>query len=392
MARPRPQSAVAHHDRGVELIAVGDLAEARRCLERAVELAPRNGGFYLSLVTAATTAVTPAHVNAMCELARDIDTLPRAQQIGLHFALGNVYERAGRIDESFHHYGAGNALKRAELAYDEAAALAYIRSLDVAFGNPMMEALRGCGDRSERPIFIVGMPRSGSTLVEQLLSAHAEVASAGESDTLGSIVRAVWPAMTARSIEALRAQVRTIGERYLRATDAAAAGKARLTDKTLEHTQLLPLIHVTLPNARIIHIRRDDLDTCFSCFATLFSGAKVPFAYDLGELGRYDRGYREMMARWRRFVSPERLLEVDYERLVEDFEAQARRILAFCGLAWDPAVLRFHDARRTVRTASNVQVRQPLYRTSVGRARPFERHLTPLSDALSTPDRRNIDA
>jgi tetratricopeptide (TPR) repeat protein len=367
---------------GKALVAVGEIAEAQRWLERAIELEPRNGSFYLPLVTGGAKAVAPAHVEAMLRLAEEIDTLPRAQQIELHFALGNVHERAGRVDESFHHYRAGNALKRAELNYDEPAALAYVRSVEAAFSSPMMEALRGCGDPSERPIFIVGMPRSGSTLVEQLLAAHPEVASAGEIGTLGAIVRERWTGMTADTVDALRAQVRAIGERYLRATDALAGGKARLTDKTLEHVQLVPLIHVMLPNARIIHIRRDDLDTCFSCFATFFADAKVPFAYDLGELGRYYRTYLDMMETWRPFVPPERMLEIRYEHLVDDFEPHARRILAFCDLAWDPAVLRFHDARRTVRTASNLQVRQPLYRTSVSRAQPFRAYLGPLIDAM----------
>jgi tetratricopeptide (TPR) repeat protein len=367
---------------GKALVQAGDVDEAMIWFDRAIEAEPRNGSHYLPLVTGGSWRVKPAHVDAMIALGEAIDTLPPAQQIDLHFALGNVYERAGRVDDAFRHLAAGNALKRAEIAYDEAAALAYVRSLEAAFGNPLMGELRGCGDPAERPVFIVGMPRSGSTLVEQLLAAHPAVVGIGEASVLGAIVREIWPTISATTVDELRAQVRRIGEHYLRATDRFAVRGTRLADKTLENVQLLPLIHVTLPNARIVHIRRDDLDTCFSCFATFFADHKVPFAYDLRELGRYYRGYLTMMERWRQFVAPERLLEVSYERLVGDFESEARRIVAFCGLPWDPACLAFNEVRRTVRTASNLQVRQPLYASSVGRAQPFRPHLTALIDAL----------
>ncbi len=377
-----PQLASAAANLGHMLVEAGDIDEALRWFDRAIALEPRNASFYLPLVTGGALPIAPAHVDAMKALGAAIDTLPRAQQIDLHFALGNVYEREGAYDDAFRHLAAGNALKRADLRYDEPAALAYVRSVEAAFGNPIMESLRGCGDPSEQPIFIVGMPRSGSTLVEQLLAAHPVVAAAGEIDVLGPIVRELWPTMQAGSIDELRAQVRTIGERYLREVARSAGTHARLTDKTLEYVQLVPLIHVTLPNARIIHIQRDDLDTCFSCFATSFADAKVPFAYDLRELGTYYRAYRGMMERWRPFVPADRMLEVRYEALVADYEAHARRIVAFCGLPWDPACLAFHTARRPVRTASTLQVRQPLYRTALGRAQPFLAHLGPLIDAL----------
>jgi tetratricopeptide (TPR) repeat protein len=381
-----PHLAHAAANLGHMLIERGDIDDAMTWFDRAIELEPRNGSFYLPLATGGAKRIAPQHIAAMKALASEVDTLPRAQQIDLHFALGNVYEREGRVDGAFRHLAAGNALKRADIAYDEPAALAYVRSVEAAFSNPIMESLRGCGDPSDRPIFVLGMPRSGSTLVEQLLAAHPAVASAGEIDVLGPIVREMWPAMNATSLDGLRAQVRTIGERYLRGTDALAGAQTHLTDKTLEHVQLVPLIHVTLPNARIIHIQRDDLDTCFSCFATFFADQKVPFSYDLGELGRYYRGYLRMMERWRPFVPPDRMLEVRYEDLVDDFETHARRIIAFCGLPWDPACLAFHQVRRPVRTASNVQVRQPLYRNALRRAQPFLSHLAPLIEALRPAD------
>jgi hypothetical protein len=180
----------------------------------------------------------------------------------------------------------------------------------------------------------------------------------------------------------LRTEIRRIGECYLRDTDELAGTAVRLIDKSLDNFQVAPLLHVTLPNARMIHVQRNALDTCFSCFATLFRGRTLPFTYDLGELGRYYRSYAHLMERWLAFVPPDRLLTVSYERLVDHFEEEARRIVAFCGLAWDPACLAFHTVRRPVRTASVLQVRRPLYRDSLGRAERFLAHLEPLTDAI----------
>jgi hypothetical protein len=226
------------------------------------------------------------------------------------------------------------------------------------------------------------MPRSGSTLVEQLLAAHPAVAAAGEHGRFGTIVRERWPTMHATTLSALQLGIRRIGEEYLRATDQQAGNAARLTDKSLDTLQIVPLVHAALPNARMVHVRRDALDTCFSAFATAFGERQVPFSYDLAELGRYHRVCARTTEHWRALVPPDRLLEIDYERLVADFESEARRIVAFCGLPLDTGCLAFHAVRRPVRTASSVQVRQPLYASSVGRAQPFRTHLEPLIDAL----------
>jgi len=173
-----------------------------------------------------------------------IESLPHAEPLDLHFALGNVFEREGNTEDAFAHFLAGNTLKRADIQYDESAALAYVDALEAAFANPLMDELRGCGNDSERPIFIVGMPRSGSTLVEQLLAAHPAVSAAGEVSILGPIVREAWPFTPALPVDELRTRVRLIGDRYLRETERFLQRGTRLTDKTLEHLQLVPLIHV----------------------------------------------------------------------------------------------------------------------------------------------------
>ncbi len=177
------------------------------------------------------------------------------------------------------------------------------------------------------------------------------------------------------------ADLQRLTQAYLEALEPRGAGKARITDKTIGNFELLGLIHLCLPNARIIHCRRDPRDTCVSCFSTRFSGGH-PYAYDLRELGRYWRLYDGLMAHWRAVLPPGRIFEVDYEALVEDLEGWAKRLIAHLGLPWDDACLRFHDSKREVRTASFAQVRQPIYTGSVGRWRRFGPHLGPLIEAL----------
>jgi hypothetical protein len=177
---------------------------------------------------------------------------------------------------------------------------------------------------------------------------------------------------------------RLVGQAYLQSLPRAAPGERRITDKWLRNVEHLGLIHLCLPNARIIHCRRDPRDVGLSCFALRFSHG-LEFAYDLAELGRYWRAYDQLMAHWRAVLPPGRVLEAPYEAVVEDTDGWARRLIAHCGLEWDEACLRFYESEREVRTASLAQVRRPIYASSVGRWRAFERHLGPLLEALGEP-------
>jgi tetratricopeptide (TPR) repeat protein len=369
-----PTSDSAALNLGKVLLEVGELEEAVSWIEHALELNPRNGSAYLALVTFRLDRIDAQRVKAMAELADDPTSLPLLERIDLHFALGMAYEREGRLDAAFEHFRIGNALKRAIVPYDEAATLNLMTVTEQAFSSELFEHLRGCGEPSTRPLFIFGMPRSGTTLVEQLLAAHPQVVAGGELGIFGPVTKDVWSSMRAASLDELRGEFRQLGAAYLRASDALAGDAVRLLDTTLDNVQLAPLIAITLPNARMIHVVRDPLDTCFSCFATPFGGSQVPFSYDLGELGRYHATYARMMERWHEFVRPDRLLRVQYEQLVDDFETEARRIVTFCGLAWNDAC----------RTASNFHLRQPLYRTAIGRGQRFRRYLGPLIEALTS--------
>ncbi len=376
----KPDLAEAYHGRGTVLRILGRLDMAQQALERAVALAPRKAEFYRSLAESKRFAEDDPHRAQIEALARDMAALPEEEQVHLHFALGKVYGDAGEDQRAFDHLLQGNALKRRRIVYDEAAALARLDRTRALFSAEVVRERAGQGDPSPVPVFIIGMPRSGTTLVEQMLASHPQVHGAGElSDFAAAVAALDGPDGVPPDIGG--EELRRIGADYLARVTPAAPMARHITDKMPANFRFAGLIHLALPNARIIHISRDPVDTCLSCFSILFGGDQ-PFTYELGELGRYYRGYAALMAHWRRVLPPGVMLEVRYEALVGDFEPQARRILAHCGLAWDDACLDFHNTERPVHTASAAQVRRPVYQTSVGRWRPPGDVLRPLLDAL----------
>jgi tetratricopeptide (TPR) repeat protein len=370
---------------GTILREAGDLQEAISWFERAVAVDPKRGRFHRYLVDS-RTEVDLEHLRAMEHLSLAAETLPVDDRIELHFALGKSYADVGRIDDAFAQFRDGNALKRSTIDYDERTYFNFLRGVRDSFTEPFLDTFRGSGDPSHRPVFIVGVPRSGTTLVEQILAAHPAVRAMGELDAFASAFAELPQVGAQPSTEAVRASLRDLGERYLAATQDTAHGGERAVDKGLGNFRYVPLIHLAFPNARIIDVRRDLLDTCWSCYATLFANP-IPFAFDLTELGHVGAAYEWFMDGWSALLPPERLMQVGYERLVDDFEAEARRIVAFCGLPWDAACLDFHLVRRPIRTASHSQVRRPLYRDSVGRSRPFAPYLGPLRDAIAEAPR-----
>jgi hypothetical protein len=274
------------------------------------------------------------------------------------------------------------------MAFDPCAHQAGVDQLIRTFDAVYFRRVRGFGISSELPLFIVGMPRSGTTLVEQIVASHPQVFGAGELRDVERIALSLaahlgndvgYPSCLAKApAEAVRA----MAERHLHRLTALAGGSVRIVDKMPTNYLHLGLIATLFPQARIIHCRRGPLDTCVSCYFSYFRG--LPFAWDLEELGRYHRSYDSLMAHWKA-VLPLPVLDVSYEELVDNQEAISRRLMEFCGLDWDERCLAFHETPRPVHTASTMQVRQPIYKSSVGRWRRYEAHLQPLVRALSGP-------
>lgn len=303
-----------------------------------------------------------------------------SDQMSLHFALGKAYLDTGNSERAFFHLDKGNALKRASFSYDAARTGEWMRKIGAAFTPALMQKLKDAGVASERPVFIVGMPRSGTTLVEQILASHPGIHGAGELSALSYAVEragAFPDSVAGWSTD----DVERIGRDYLSRTEHLAPDALRLVDKmpaNFLHAGLIPLI---LSGARIIHCRRDPVDTCLSCYSKHFAGEQL-FAYQLDELGAFHREYQALMDSLRKVLPPDRFLEVDYENVVDDLEGEARRLVSFVDMPWDDACLSFYKTRRIVRTASVSQVRHPIYTTSKGRWRRHAAYLGPLLNAL----------
>ena len=374
---------------GTALQESGALDAALDCYRRATALDPRHAQAILSLVAAGPADADAPLIEQAAGLLDEGATRPPRERATLHFALGKAHAKRGADAVAFDHFSAGNRLRFADAGYDEAKTMAGFARIAAVFDAALMARLGGQGDQSELPVFIVGMPRSGSTLIEQILASHPRVAGTGERGFLEGALRAACGPAADGIPESVRqfdgARLRAIAAAYLaRLRDALPDGGrdvSRITDKLLSNFALVGLIRLILPRARIIHARRDPVDCCLSCFTTVF--ADVPYAYDLGALGRYHAAYERLMAHWRAALPAGAMLELHYEDMVADAEGQTRRLLDYCGLPWDDACLAFHRTARPVRTASLNQVRRPIYASSVGRWRPAPDVLQPLLDGLA---------
>lgn len=371
---------------GNVLLQFGQLEEARAHFARAVELAPKVAAFHRALADVKHFGEGDPQLTTLEALASNEVSMTVKERIELHFALAKAYDDLQTYDLAFDHLRAGNALKRASSVYDEKVELAAMIAIAEAFPSQVMQAKRGLGDSSDVPVFIVGMPRSGTSLVEQILASHPLVFGAGERPEFGR-VSGSGHGRDPASISS--EDLRGIACRYLERLLPRAPSAKRITDKLPANFRLIGLIHLALPNARIIHVCRDPIDTCFSIYTKLFLD-NIGFAYELGELGRYYRAYEALMAHWRAVLSDGTMLEVQYETLVGDIEGEARRIVSYCGLEWDEHCLKFHESERSVRTASAMQVRQPIYRNSIGRWLRYREHLCPLIEALGVDTSRSV--
>jgi tetratricopeptide (TPR) repeat protein len=382
----KPDFATALVNRAMALRSLNRSAEALASCEAALAIDPKNTAAYLQLAESKEFGQGDRHLAAMQALLRAEDLSP-AERSELHFALGKASADLNDHAGAFEHWLQGNALKRSQIVYDEAATGADFERIKEIFTPALINEKAGYGDPSTVPIFVLGMPRSGTTLVEQILASHPRVHGAGELRAFGWALSALngtdgkllrYPEFIPAADAAI---LRQIGARYVAELRKLSPTAAHITDKMPSNFCLAGAIHLALPNARIIHTVRDPVDTCISCFSKLFAGSTL-YNYDLAELGRYYRHYLALMAHWHDVLPPGRILDVRYEDVVADLEGQARRILAHCGLPWDPQCLSFYRSSRPVMTSSASQVRQPIYTSAVGRWHNYERFLAPLLSEL----------
>ncbi|MGI9304929.1 MAG: tetratricopeptide repeat-containing sulfotransferase family protein, partial [Gammaproteobacteria bacterium] len=382
-----PDYAQAHNNLGCALMDQGEIENARPCFVKAIDLDPRFARAYENLVRSRRFTVDDQDIIQRLHAGVEMPGTADESLVIFHFALGKIYDDCADYDTAFHHYRLGNELVKKSTPFDWQGSERTIANTIATFSADFLASRNGFGHESDRPIFIVGMPRSGSTLVEQIISAHPHVRGAGELTYLADMTATIPGLLNTDTpypecAELLdRAQVHALAEQYLVHFESPSADIRRVTDKLPGNFLHLGLIALMFPDSRIVHCRRDPMDVGLSIYFQRFA-TRHDYAYDLVDIGTYYRQYQLLMEHWRNMPLP-RMMEVDYEQLVAELESCSRRLIDFCGLAWDDRCLNYHQSQRTVRTASNWQVRQPLYSRSVRRWRHYESHLTALSETLA---------
>lgn len=296
-----------------------------------------------------------------------------------YFALGKCHDDMGEWAKSFEYFSRACHLKRSRITFQIAEQIEFTNKLIHSFTQQTIEYLKAFANPSALPIFIVGMPRSGTTLVEQVLSSHSRVYGAGELKYLNHFIQPYY----SENIQQWSPELcYAITNNYLSSLQRLSSEAMHITDKMPHNFNAIGLIHALFPNAKIIHVKRNPVDTCFSCYTQLFNEGQL-YSYDLTELGQYYQCYERIMNHWRNILPSNAWLDVQYETLVNDFDYNAMRLLDFCGLPWEPDCLTFYQSKRPVRTASFAQVREPVYASSIQRWRRYERELAPLIQALN---------
>jgi cytochrome c-type biogenesis protein CcmH/NrfG len=372
---------------GHALRTTGKVPESIAAYRRALSLEPTLGEVWWSLANLKTFRFGDEDVTAMQQaLARG--DLADDDRMHFEFALGKALEDAASYRDSFTHYAAGNSLRRSRHGYDPDEMSSFVQRSKRVLTREFFDERAGAGTAARDPIFIVGLPRAGSTLIEQILGTHALVEGTMELPHLPNIARKlagrkqeVAGTLLTRLASLGRDELRALGEEYLAETRIMRKTDAPFfIDKMPNNFMYVGLIHLILPNAAIIDARRHPLGCCFSCFKQHFARGQW-FSYGLEDIGRYYRDYVELMAHVDE-VLPGRVTRVHYEDMVDETDAQVRRLLAACGLPFDPRCLRFHENARAVRTASSEQVRRPIFRDGVDQWRHYEPWLEPLERVL----------
>lgn len=381
----KPDSFAAKSGISRALMSLGRTKEAEDMAREIIATNPAGSSGYVNLSNARKFKKDDPEITKVEELIASKDTSAKEFR-GLYYAAAKMYDDIGRYDDAFRYFDAANGTAGGK--YDAKGLEQNYADLKKTYTRQFFEERKGWGLDSERPVFIVGMPRSGTTLTETIIGAHPLVHPAGELETAKRCEREMADLVfrdegvqkNARTLSWVGVEV--LAQRYLDAIDTKAknASATRITDKMPHNFQAVGFIALMFPNARIIHTRRSPFDTCLSIWQQNFNDAHA-YARALGDLGHHYAQYLDLMKHWRE-VLPGRILEIDYENLVENQEEVSRQLIDFVGLPWDDACLRPQDVNRTVLTASVWQVRQPVYKRSVARWKNYEQHLGPLREAL----------
>lgn len=374
---------------GHALRLAGKQAECIAAYRKAIALKPSYGEAWWSLADLKTSQISLADAGAMASELQS-QSLALSDRVGIHFALGTALNDQSDHAAAFRQFDAGNRLKRGTIHYDVGSTIDHVRECRDIFRADHFDGQ--AGHAAADPIFIIGMPRSGSTLVEQMLSCHPSIEGTeelGYFGTLSSFIAegrnaGLEPSNFAQRVRDLsREQIEVIGGAYLwKSAHNRQSSRPRFIDKMPRNWLYLPLIRLALPNAKIINVRRDPMDCCWSNYRQLFADGGE-YSYDLADLGHFYRAHEAMVDHFDA-MHPGAIYRLDYERLVADPDSEIRQLLDYLGLPFEPECLEFHRNPRAVKTASSEQVRRPISRSSIGQWKPYEEWLTPLKEALAS--------
>jgi len=367
---------------------LGRTDEAESACDLAIQLDPHDYETIGLRSSLRTQTDDDNHVPALLELAK-AGTRNWRGQVHVCYALAKEYEDLADFEQSFTWLTRGAQAKRRHTKYDVEDDVRIFAAIRNAFSADVMAEYEGGGHLSDAPIFVLGMPRTGSTLVERIITSHSQVQNAGELSTLSIEMVKMVGEQSGAAVDRLALpqkaaalQLRELGQRYLDAVAPARDGSPRFVDKLPMNSLNIGLIHGALPNARIVHVVRHPMDACYAMYKYLFKHG-YPFSYDLSELATYYGHFHELMTHWRNVLPQGRIYDVHYEAVVDDVDGQARLLIDYLGLPWEPACETFHASKHASTTGSASQVRRQVYRSSVGKWRNFAAQLRPLADALS---------
>jgi tetratricopeptide (TPR) repeat protein len=373
--------------RGHVLKTLGRRAEAEAAYRSCLQLQPDFGEAYYSFADLKNYSFSDTEIRAMQDILQSSGTALKIQ-VQVNFALGRAHEQRKQYATAFAHYAAGNVARRREAPFDAATFEDKCRRVAATFSAEFLRSRADSGVVDSSPIFVVGLPRSGSTLVEQVLSSHSRVEGTMELPNILRMVRELdhnqggADAYPESVIGLSKERLAVLGARFIDETRIYRSDRPRFIDKMPNNFSHVGLIHLMLPNATIVDVRRHPMDACFSAYKQHFAQGQS-FTYDLEDLGRYYRSYLALMDHWDA-VLPGKVCHLAYEDLVRDTETSVRKLIAHCGLEFEPACLRFHETKRSVRTASSEQVRMPIYDSGIGFWRHFETELEPLRRSLGS--------
>lgn len=397
----RVQEAIADFDKSFELdttktialvakarlfVELHDMESANQVYKQALSVDPKDISTLSQFTLTYKVKKDDANLATLIDIYESGEPTKVNDRLTLHFALGKCFEDVGEYDKAFFHLSEGNRLKRKLFDYEATSETEVVNNLINTFSKEYISRCEGSGNATDTPVFIVGMPRSGTTLVEQIISSHPSVYGAGELHYLPMLTSEAVNHFNMVSVPNMLKSltpeiINYIADQYLMHIRTLNQKALRICDKMPNNYYNIGLIHLIFPNAKIIHLKRNPLDVCLSGFSRVFLRGQHQ-SYDLVEQGKYYRDYARLMQHWRAALPEGSFFEIQYENLIEDTETFARQLIDYCGLDWREECLAFHESNRRVKTASIMQVRQPIYKTSVEKWRRYEKHLGPLREAL----------